>query len=94
MATVEVDVAHDPGQLEVLRRVDRGDAGSSSSARSSSGMIPPTTTGASTPISRSSSSTSGDELEVRAGEDRQADHVGVLVARRRRDLLGVRRMPE
>ena len=44
------DVAHDPRDLEVLRRVDRGDAGGlAAAATSASGMIPPTTTGTSTP---------------------------------------------
>ena len=50
------DVAHDPADLEVLRRVDaRRRRRSSSAASSAAGMIPPTTTGTSTPASRSSS---------------------------------------
>ena len=76
-------------QLEVLRRVDRGDAaGRAARGRSSSGMMPPTTTGASTPSAREQRDDLGHELEVAARQDRQADHVDVLVARRRRDLLG------
>ena len=51
-------------------------------------MIPPTTTGASTPSARSSRTTWGTSVEVAAGEDRQADDVGILVTGRRRDLLG------
>ena len=51
-------------------------------------MMPPTTTGASTPSARSRREHLGDELEVAARQDRQADHVDVLVASRRGDLLG------
>ena len=53
------DVAHDAGDVEVLRRVHGRDAGLLSSATSCSGMIPPTTTGALTPASCSASITAG-----------------------------------
>ena len=59
-----------------------------STGRSSAGMIPPSTTGASTPSAASRAEHVGHELEVGSGEDRQADHVGVLVACRGGDLLG------
>ena len=51
-------------------------------------MIPPTTTGTSTPSSRSRRDDLGDQLEVRAGEDREADDVDVLLEGRLGDLLG------
>jgi len=53
-------------------------------------MIPPTTTGASTPLSRSLLEHFGHELEVAPGQDRQTDHVDILVARRGGDLGGRR----
>ena len=83
------EVGDDRRDAEVLRRVDARDARPASSrSRSASGMMPPTTTGASTPFSRRQPDGLGNELEVRAGEDREADDVDVLVACRGRDLLG------
>ena len=76
------------GEAVVLRRVDAGDARRAEQATwSASGMIPPTTTGASTPGFAEQPHRLGHELEVRAREDRQPDHVDVLVARGGRDLL-------
>ena len=49
--------------------------------------MPPTTTGTSSaPAARSPSSTAGHHLEVRAGQDRQPDHVHVLLHGGRHDL--------
>ena len=54
------DLAHDPVQVEVLRRVDaRRRRPRRGGAASAGGMIPPTITGASTPGSRSSSTDAG-----------------------------------
>ena len=50
--------------------------------------MPPTTTGASTPSLAQQPHDLGHQLEVAAREDRQADHVDVLVAGDGRDLLG------
>ena len=50
--------------------------------------MPPTTTGAPTPASRERCHDRGDQLAVRAGEDRQADHVDALLERRGCDLRG------
>ena len=55
---------------------------------STSGMIPPTTTSTSSnPFSFSSSITPRADVHVRAGQDRQPDGIGVLLQRRRHDLL-------
>ncbi len=89
------DVDHDPVQVEVLGRVDAGDAGARSAcARRRPGMIPPTITGASTPCLADQLDDPRDELAVGAGEDREPDDVDVLLRRREAAISsGVRRMP-
>ena len=58
-------------------------------AASDSGMMPPTMTGTSpAPASRRPAEHLGDELHVRAAEDREPDEVHVLGDRGRDDLLG------
>ena len=60
-----------------------------SSAMSSSGIVPPTKTSTSSaPRSREQVDDARDERHVRAGEDRDADRVGVLLDRGLDDLLG------
>ena len=51
-------------------------------------MIPPTTTGAVDAGLAQRVDHGGDQLAVRAGEDRQADHVHALLQRRGGDLRG------
>ena len=53
------DLAHDPVDVEVLRREDGGDPASRSFAASAAGMIPPTTTGTSTPFSAAGAGSRG-----------------------------------
>ena len=93
-ATSATIVAHDPGELEVLRRVTRRRRPPRAApSTSASGMIPPTTTGMSAPpASRSAVDHVRDQLAVRAREDREADHVHALVDRRAGDLR--RRQPD
>ena len=61
---------------------------SRSAATSCSGMIPPTTTGAPDAGLAQRVDHRRDQLAVRAGEDRQADHVDALLQRRSGDLRG------
>ena len=56
---------------------------------STSGMMPPITTStSSSPFSLEQLHQPRRDVVVRAGQDRQADDVGVLLQRRRDDLLG------
>ena len=59
-----------------------------SGATSCSGMIPPTTTGRAHAGLAQRVDHRRDQLAVRAGEDRQADHVHALLQRRGGDLGG------
>ena len=59
-----------------------------SSGMSSAGIVPPTvTTTSSTPCSREQLDHPRDQRHVGAGEDREADRVGVLLDHRLGDLL-------
>ena len=61
----------------------------SSSAASSAGIVPPSTTSTSSaPFSRRPVEDPRHERHVRAGQDRDADRVGVLLDRGLDDLLG------
>src|SRR4051794_30547874 len=82
------DVAHDPVDLEVLRRVDAGDAGGEHLALVGRGDDAADDDRDLTAGLVEQADDVGDELAVRPREDREADHVNVFLDRRADDLLG------
>ncbi len=82
------DLAHDPVDVEVLRRVDPRDAGLAQRGDVGEGDDAADHDRGIDAVLAQQPHGLGDQLEVRAGEDRKADDVDVLVARRGRDLLG------
>ena len=82
------DLAHDPVDVEVLGRVDAVDAGLAQALGVGRGDDPADDDRHVDALLAEPAHHLGDQLEVRAGEDREADHVDVLLQRRLGDLLG------
>src|SRR5205807_1281484 len=81
------DVGHDLGELVVLRGEDVGDALVEQLAPVGVGDDPADHHGSVDAALAQQAHRLGHEQQVRARQDRQADHVDVLVTRRHRDLL-------
>src|SRR6056297_1330885 len=82
------DVVHDARQLEVLRRVDRGDTGVEEPWSIGFGDDPADDHRGIDPLGPDEPDHLGDQLQMAAREDRQTDDVDVLVAGDGGDLLG------
>ncbi len=82
------DLAHDLVDVEVLRRVDAGDAGLAQALGVGDGDDPADHDRDLDALLPQQPHHLGDQLQVGAGEDREADHVDVLLQGRLGDLLG------
>ena len=82
------DVADDRREAEVLRRVDGGDPGPAQRLDVGLGDDPPDDHRDVDPPLGEGGDDLGDQLAVRPGEDRQADHVDTLLEGRVGDLAG------
>src|SRR3954451_3650993 len=82
------DLSHDLVDVEVLRRIDAGDAGVPQRLRVGRRDYPADHDRYLDAFCLQQANDLGDQVEVRPGEDREADHVDVLLQGRLRDLLG------